>query len=334
MVSILAVPGPLKTFFDKFPLKTFEYVNNEDKAMDYQISQRSTYFEGPDAVQSSKDDVFQLGVYQIVRDSETGVLLASDPWGLFAELSLSKKNNLKLPSEGFNANGTNAPTKRRLQHSMCVLSPRASVTKSLPILVEGFTKRHVRSTESINEILYSRIATGEHTMYLKLINTIVYDGYIVDLLCNVPSNKFCELYAHINERETSITNWVTIQDTKTTILERNGFQIRHEVLSKYLVELKYPIRTPRVTQLAELSENIILETINCLERLQTHWKGSSKSEPDSTTNLNKYQYIDLALVSYILAIAQLGSESVLNQWLQTNGQYLLQYSYQLLKKCS
>ncbi|CDO94842.1 unnamed protein product [Kluyveromyces dobzhanskii CBS 2104] len=330
MASILSVPGPLKTLFDKFPLKTYGYVNNNDEAMEYEISQRSSHFEGPNAVKSSKDDVFHLGVYQIVRDAETGALLASDPWGLFAELSLSKKNNLKLPTKSTSTCSANGSKGKTAQHSMCVLSPRASLTKNLPILIEGSTKRHVRSTESINEILYSRIPVGEHTLYLNLLNTIVYDGYIVDLLRNVPSTRFCELYTYINERDVSIANWATVQDTKSNVINRNGFQSRHGALSEHLIEFKPPITTLRSAELAEQSEIVIQEAIKCLSRVQTHWERPSKPKKDDSADLNS-QYIDLALISYVLSISQLGPESELNQWLQTEGKFLLNYSYQLLK---
>lgn len=333
MASLLAIPGPLKSVFDMFPLKTYGNIKDNDQALDYDALTRTAYFMGPNALKANKDDVFQLGVYQIVRDPKTGVLLASDPWGIFAELSLCKKNDLQLPTA--TPDPQDPKTAQKPQHSMCILSARASVDKSLPILIESYTRRHIRSTKSINEILFSRIPAGEQTLYLKLLNTIVYDGYLADLLTNASPAKFCELYTYINERDVSVTNSITIQDVKRSLLARNNFNLRHQQLTKYLLEPMFPTNR---TELAALVQTAIAETIRCLKKLQIHWRKNHQPQEHqnhaSNTQRTDFQYIDLALASYVLAIAQLGPDSELYQWMHTDAQFLLEFSHQLLQTYS
>ena len=293
---------------------------NNDDAMSCMISNRSVHFREANPSKLNNNDVFQLGVYQIVKDASTGILIASDPWGLFAELSLCKKNSLQLPvaedraSRNFNS-----------QHSMCILSPRASVNNSLPILIEGYSKRHVRSTESINEILYSKFTASEDTMYLKLLNTIIYDGYMTDLLVNVPGQRFCELYAYIDKKDHSITNSFSSQETKRQLTARNGYNLRHSIISTMLGD-HFSVSKGSIL---DLSGTVINQSITCLKTFQTHW-AENRLNSSKGTGGDLYEYIDLVLASYVMSIAQLGPESIINQWLQSEGSNLLRFSRDLI----
>lgn len=306
----MSVPKSVKSIFDKFPLKVYDPVENNDAAMAFEISSRTAYFQGDQSFQANYNATFQLGVYQMIEEAETGIMIASDPFGLFAELSLCKKNCLDLPRKI-----SEAPVSI-CQHSMVILSPRASIDKVLPVLIEGTSTRHIRSCKSINEILFSRVESPELILHLKLLNTTVYDGYTADLLFNVPDEDFCRLYCYINEKDQSFSNKLMIHEQKVLFLARNDFSLRNPCLAHLVHNSK--------TQ-SNLNELIDLCIIT-LSKFQS-WIQSIDFEGHTR---DSYDYIHLALASYILAIVQLGHNSRLYNWVQTDGLPLLKYARSLL----
>lgn len=306
MRSILQVPGPVKAFFDQFPLQTYPAVSKKDDASVYEYNAQSYGFREQEAAQRSANDVFKLGVYNVVEDPESGCVLATDPWCLYAQLSLCKKNGLKLAHKK-GAQQQQQRQQQRQQPALLVVSRLAASDKSLPILIEGCSKRNVRSTAGINEILSSRLQDAEELMYVSLLDSVVYDCWTTQALCELSVAKFLELY-DCAPIDVALLQRAFYQTLREDLLERNDFSLRHLEISRH-VRYMHLYQSRNAHQLtAPLFESCkaALDRFAALLGSRTFFSG--EMEPG---------YLDLKLASYVLCFLSLDDqESSLARYLR------------------
>ncbi|SCU95925.1 LAME_0F14114g1_1 [Lachancea meyersii CBS 8951] len=293
MQRFLQVPGPMKTLFNQFPLQTYGPVEKRDDALANEFNTLSYAFEGSDARQKSVNDTFKLGVYKVVQDPSTGHFLASDPWCLFTQLSLCKKNKLKLSSNENSKTATGSKT----VHSHCVLelSPLASSDRFLPVLVEGYAKRHVRSAAGIYEILSQRFSGAEERMYSLLLDSVVYDCYMAKVLYELTTDQFLELYGG-KTSSTAVNPWIC-HNHRSDLSRRNDFALRHrELVSRHSLPTVLTGRSEGIQQLLSGIDE------NCLRTLVQFQDLLEKSATEFFLGNTEPSFLDLKLTSYIYCL--------------------------------
>lgn len=312
MVNLWEIPAPVKKLFDIFPLKIYGPVKLTDNAMDHEINERTYFFQSEKIVKSSQDQVFKLGVYNVIQDPTTDNILATDPWCLFAQLSLCKKNSLKLCKK--------PPKYQQVQHSICLLSSHSSLNERLPILIEGNSRRYIRSTENINEILKSKITDSAEMMYISLLDTVVYDCFLTQVLYHISKETFMHLYCYQTNRSVHL-NTLLIGDIKAKLVKRNEFNLRH----------------PRIVENIENmvfynSKNVDTLTTPLLDKCQTILLQFQEllGEKAFYSLNNSPDYLDLKITSYIMSIIMLGEESPLNRFINEYCLLLISHSQRVL----
>ena len=179
MVGAFSVPMPIKRMFDTFPLKVYAAQADIDEAVTLEVQRRSYAFveRRNGSSELTVEGTYKLGVYNVFFEEATGAVLATDPWCLFVQLALCQKNGLYLPTQ---LREQNLP--HSCKHELVVLSRLSNPDETLPILVEGYKKRIVRSTEAISETMRTRILDdAEQLMYHTLLDTVVYDLSLIHI---------------------------------------------------------------------------------------------------------------------------------------------------------
>lgn len=315
-MTIFAVPGPVKAVFDFFPLEIYPPISKADDAMAYEIAERTFGFQGANSFQEDVNNTFTLAVYNTFHESNVNVILASDPWCLYAQLSLCKRNSLKLPETTRSKGGkSNKP-----QHRMALLSPMATQHETLPILIEGHSKRFIRSSESIHETLRIRVAEDpQQLMYISLLDHIIYDCWITQVLFSIPDEEFLKLYSFESGGQNRLANRLLVTNLKLALVKRNEFHLRHKILAKN-VESNI---TYKASSLPELLDPIFEKCKKALKQFQTLLATKFTSATPT--------YLELKIASYVLCVLNLSPAAPLRIFLEQNCHYLLNHSERVLK---
>ncbi|QLL33350.1 hypothetical protein HG536_0E02610 [Torulaspora globosa] len=309
MPSFFSVPGPIKTIFDSFPLAIYPAISKQDDSMSGEISRRKFAFQGSNARQDTPNNTFMLGVYNVFAELESGCLLATDPLCLYAQFALCKKNALGLPN-GSTCEGRGYP------HSIALLSHAASAKESLPILVEGFSKRSIRSAEGIDEILRTRVShDAEQLMYITMLDHVVYDCWIIQVLYHTTEEEFLRLYSHDPKSTTALLGHLAIGNMKLALVKRNEFHLRHKELVK---NIESPLNVYKARSLNHLLKPIFDKCKKTLLQFQ-----DIMSDPSlrSTKDVSP-TYLELKIASYILCILNLDEMAPLRAFVENQCQGL------------
>lgn len=286
--------------------------------MNYEFAQRTYDFQGPNAVQDDINNTFTLGVYNTFQESSSDVALATDPWCLYAQLALCKKNSLKLPQVTRAESGR--PSKP--QQKMALLSPLATQNESLPILVEGHNKRFIRSADSIQDTLKNRAAEEpQQLMYISLLDHVIYDCWITQVLYHLDDDDFLKLYSFESSpgRNNSLVQRLVVQSLKLSLIKRNEFHLRHKVLAKNMESTAVSYKS---ASLLEIMGPI-------LERCQKVLLQFEKLLQDKPF-VNSPTYMELKIASYILCIMNLPANVPLRIFLEEQCKYLVHHSRAIL----
>lgn len=319
-MTIFSVPGPVKALFDHFPLQTYPSISKRDEAMNYELAQRTYDFQGPNALQADINDTFTLGVYNTFQEPSSDVALATDPWCLYAQLSLCKKNSLKLPRA--TKAESNRPSKPR--QKMALLSPLATQNESLPILVEGYNKRFIRSSDDIHDSLKSRAAEDPpQLMYISLLEHVIYDCWMTQVLYHLNNDDFLKLYSFEScpGRNNLLVQRLAVQGLKASLIKRNEFFLRHKVLAQNIESTGVSYNS---TNLLEILDPILERCRKVF--LQFEKLFQSKQFVDSPTHL------ELKIASYVLCIMNLPIKVPLRSFLEERCKTLVNHSRAILNK--
>ncbi|QLQ80908.1 hypothetical protein HG537_0E02630 [Torulaspora globosa] len=305
MSSFLSVPGPIKTLFDSFPLATYPPISKQDDSMDDEISRRKFAFQGSNARQDTPNNTFMLGVYNVFTETESNCLFATDPLCLYAQFALCRKNGLGLPNRS-NCEG------RGYTHTIALLSHTASAKESLPILIEGFSKRNIRSAEGIDEILRARVShDAEQLMYITMLDRVVYDCWIAQVLYHTTEQQFLNLYSHDPENTSALLGHLAIGNMKLALVKRNEFHLRHKELVK---NIESPLNVYKARSLNHLLDPIFEKCKKTLLQFQDMMSGASNDESPT--------YLELKIASYILCILNLDETTTLRVFVENQCQEL------------
>lgn len=320
MSSIFSVPGPVKKLFEQFPLATYRSISKQDDCMSDEIRSRKFAFTGPNATQSTPSKTFTLGVYNFFEDPETGCLLATDPSCLYAQFALAKKNSLGLP------NKESIPEEKGYQHSIGLVAPQSSAYETLPILIEGYSERNVRSAMGIDEVLRSRVSDDpEQLMYITMLDHVVYDCWITHVIYHTTEDQFLRLYSFHSESRSSLLNHLTIASAKYALVKRNEFHLRHKELVK---NIESPLNVYKARSLEQILQPIFEKCKQTLLQFQ----GVLGESPFVSTNDGTPTYLELKVASYVLCILNLDESAPLRSFLEEHCPHLVKLSKTTLRK--
>ncbi|CCE62860.1 hypothetical protein TPHA_0D02220 [Tetrapisispora phaffii CBS 4417] len=315
MANIFQIPTPLKYIFNGFPLKTYGPISNTDKSMVKEIESRRYYFRGTNSIKTTLDDTFLLGVYNVFEDEQTNSILATDPICLFVEIVLCQQNSLKLPQ----ANVNRDTERDAYTCSLACLSPLSNKGEELPILAEGFKKRFIRSSFLINESIKIKMQHNQSNtemLYVELLDSSIYDGWISHVLFTLDKTGFSKLYLFDTNQ--------SVFSVKESLIKSNGFSLRHRRLSEYLSK-KVTIHTKTEDIQKELIQPIVS---NCEETL-LKFEEIIKKEPTLWSN-NKYDtiinYLNIKIISYVKCLLNLPDTSSLRLFLVERCPNLIKYA--------
>lgn len=325
MVSLFSVPKPVKRMFDTFPLQTYAAQADKDEAVASKVQRRSYAFakRGDGDFKLTAEDTYKLGVYNVFAEATTGAILATDPWCLFVQLALCQKNGLCLPTESQEKGSSQS-----CSHELMVLSRLSNPDETLPILVEGYKKRIVRSTDAISDTMRSRVLDdAEQLMYHMLLDTVLYDCWMTQVLFRISNLQFMELYSSqkLNEStstlvdvENSLLNKLSANSLKISLLKRNKFQLRHREVAKSMHAI-YHNRHNSTSQeqaidvLFENSKQVLLDLKKSL---------SGSTQPTS---------LHLKIASYILCIINVKEPIELKVFVEDECKDLVNFAQEVLK---
>lgn len=304
MSSLFTVPASVKTLFDSFPLTTYPAISKQDDSMSGEINRRKIAFQGTNARQETPSNTFMLGVYNVFTDPESQCLLATDPLCLYAQFALCKKNSLRLPNGSANEG-------KGYSHSVALLSHTASARGTLPILVEGFSKRGIRSAEGIDEVLRTRVAhDAEQLMYITMLDRVVYDCWITQVIYHTTEDQFLELYSQGSVNHGALLSRLTIGNMKSALVKRNEFHLRHKELVK---NLESPLNVYKARSLDHLLKPIFDKCKKTLLQFQE----IMTNPPSGSTNDASPTYLELKIASYIFCILNLDESVPLRVFVET-----------------
>lgn len=325
MVSSFSVPMPVKRIFDTFPLQTYAAQTDKDEAVALEIQRRSYTFteRGGGSSELTVEGTYKLGVYNVFLEANTGAALATDPWCLFVQLALCQKNGLVLPTHSQEQTPSHT-----CNHEMLVLSRLSNPDEALPILVEGYKKRIIRSTVAISEIMRSRILDdAEQLMYYTLLDTVLYDCWITQILFCASDAQFMELYSCQKlsdsivtplDVENSLLQKLSAKSLKISLTKRNKFQFRHREIVKSMQGV-YHNHHNSVNQ--EQVLNVLFENS---KQVLLGLKDMLKSNGQPT-------YLHLKIASYILCITNVKEPIKLKTFVENECKELVQFAQDTLK---
>lgn len=319
------MPMPVKRMFDTFPLQTYAAQTDKDEAVALEIQRRSYAFTkcSDDGSELTAEGTYKLGVYNVFFEATTGAVLATDPWCLFVQLALCQKNGLRLPTQ------SREPTpSHSCNHELMVLSRLSNPDETLPILVEGYKKRIIRSTEAISEIMRSRILDdAEQLMYHTLLDTVLYDCWITQILFCASDAQFMELYSsqRLNDStstpldvENTLLRKLSTKSLKMSLLKRNKFHLRHRDITKGMYGV-YHNHHNSINQ--EQVLNVLFENSR---QVLLDFKDSLKSDGQPTS-------LHLKIASYILCITNVKEPIKLKTFVESECKELVYFAQETLK---
>lgn len=314
MSSIFSVPSPIKALFEQFPLVTYRPISKQDDYMRDEIRSRKYAFQGPNAKQQTPNNVFTLGVYNVFTDSNTSCALATDPICLYAQFALSKKNSLSLPK------ASSLYEEKGYQHSIGLISHDASSRETLPILIEGYSERSIRSSEGIDEVLRSRVSDDpEQLMYITMLDHVVYDCWITQVIYHTTEEQFLTLYSY-NSRDRNIClNRLATSSMKSALVKRNEFHLRHKELVK---NIESPLNVYKARSLEQLLRPIFEKCMRTLLQFQE----ILGEKPFFSTTDGSPTYLELKIASYVLCILNLDDSVPLKAFVEKQCPHLVKLS--------
>lgn len=334
MSIITTIPSTFRQLFMTFPLKTYSDIQETDITLESDIKNRTFVFQTIDTQlidnekKISKNNRFTLAIYNFFYITNTDndnmkIILASDPWCLFSQLTLCKKNNLQLSTTQESTDVTNSGNR------LALLSHHITQTGHLPIMIEDITnnnnkkkKRYMRSTLEINETLTNYITDTKLKLFALSLDTILYDAYIMEILYSLNSEDLKKLYYYYNDDNSNSSNESPIidniqSDIKKSLTTRNLFDVRNKKFSDELLSSWYS-NDKRHNDLNSLYKQTLDNAKQLLTNLQDF---IIQTEDDNTIS----SYFDLKLISYILCIENLPDYISLNSFLVSDCSALLHY---------
>lgn len=312
MSRIFQIPAPIKSLFDNFPLKTYPPISSQDDAMHAEFLKRKYPFGG--SSQTDINSTFALGVYNIFCEPKTKTILASDPWCLYAQFALCKKNALRLPCGNLEQEGGDD----EYNHCLDLLSPFAANDETLPVLIEGYNKRYIRSTDGINEILTSRVNDDpEQLLFINMLDHIVYDCWMLQIFFHLSAAQFLKMY--------SFQDTCEIKDLKVSLTKRNHFHLRHREIVKN-------IESPMQCYQHSSIKNMLAPIQESCQTTLLQFQESLGNKPFVSTSDATPTYFELKIASYMLCIANLPDETPLKAFVNDKCQQLMHHAQLTLAK--
>lgn len=283
--------------------------------MSNEIKSRRFAFQGSNSYKDNPNSVFTLGVYNLFTESGTNCLLATDPYCLYAQFALCKKNSLAMPSGQYDA-----IEGKRYQHSIALVSHCASIKESLPILIEGYSKRFIRSPEGIDEVLRSRVSNdSEQLMYIIMLDHVVYDCWITQVIYHTTEEQFLKLYSFDSDQTNALLNRVRIADMKSALVKRNEFHLRHRELVKNIES------TLNVYKARSL-EHLLQPIFEKCKRTLLQFQEILGEAPFISVEDASPTYLELKISSYVLCILNLKDTVPLRVFVERHCQQLVKHS--------
>ncbi|EJS43445.1 sam35p [Saccharomyces arboricola H-6] len=325
MMSLFSVPMPVKRIFDTFPVRTYPAQADRDEAVVLEVDRRSYAFTRGDDNDSklTAEDTYKLGVYNVFLEATTKTVLATDPCCLFVQLALCQKNGVQLPTQS-----REQGLSRSCNHELVVLSRLSNPDETLPILVEGYKKRIVRSTGAISESVRSRMLDdSEQLMYHTLLDTVLYDCWITQVLFCSSNAQFMELYSSQKSNNSvsstldvgnSLLNKLSVNSLKMSLLMRNKFQLRHREIVKGMHAI-YHNHHNTINQ--EQALNVLFENS---KQILSDFKLKLKRGGQPTS-------LDLKIASYILCIINVKEPIKLKIFIENECNELVSFAQEVLQ---
>lgn len=309
MIDLFAVPSPVQYIFDIFPLQTYGPISKKDDVLDNKINERKYYFQENSTVKNSLDDTCMLGVYNVFEHIETKKILATDPWCLFVQFSLSKKNSLQSPTIEENHQTSNSA-----KFSIGLLSYLSVKDETLPVLVEGHSKRYIRPCSSINESINAKLNdNSEELLYMLLLDKVVYDCWITQVFYHIDTKQFLQLYAICDGENASLLDELTVVEMKKALLQRNSFHLRQ---SEIVNNISSPLNLYARCRIEEILSPIFDDCKKTLLQFEELLTNTPKS--NLFTNNGLLTHLNLKISSYILTIGNLPESTPLKMFVQAN----------------
>ncbi|EDO18653.1 hypothetical protein Kpol_1055p9 [Vanderwaltozyma polyspora DSM 70294] len=329
-MNVFKVPPMVKTVFDEFPLKNYGPLENEDVSLSKSIKDRKFYFHGEPLAGTSGENRVILGIYNVFEHPRTHDVLATDPWCLFVQFALCKKNLLKLPN--FNKRVESPDGSKPC---IGILSPLTVQDEKLPVLVEGYKKRYIRSCFNIKASIEAKLYDDpEEYMYMNLLDTVIYDHWMITVLFNISNEDFLKLYS-VNQGK--VDNF-QVKDMKIALLNRNSFDARHP-------EIAYAFKSPtgtlcnksKIAKVSKLiqddSEKTMLQIQNKITMNQNQNQKTSNNNTKRLMSNEKESspsYVDLKLCGYLLCILSLPETVPIHKFITTRCPDLISYTDSVL----
>ncbi|VEU21053.1 DEKNAAC101929 [Brettanomyces naardenensis] len=295
----------INEFNSRFPLVKYQSISSESDSFNQLITKRQF-----DLRQSSEDDEknkfskFKLGIYNVTPFSfDENILVTLDPLCLSTMLILAAKTHHSL--HHLRSSRTDASTSSGV---VLVLSYSASPDGELPILIEDEVnrttrkvKRKTRSTSVINNFELGNVKDPKELMYIKLVDTILFDFFIAALAASHDQKLIMRLYslAGIEEKERGIFDKLMYPAVMAHLVKRFQFDVRNPTIA-----LEYNgntliswIRPKYYTQaLAEEFERCQNEGIETLLQFERLYAQSGNSFLSSNTKPCIFDYKLAAMV--------------------------------------
>ncbi|SMN17949.1 similar to Saccharomyces cerevisiae YHR083W SAM35 Essential component of the sorting and assembly machinery (SAM complex or TOB complex) of the mitochondrial outer membrane [Maudiozyma saulgeensis] len=96
-LAAIPIPGPIKSIFTTFPLRTYDPVDIKDTALQNELNKRTFVFENGKNDISSEKSFTLLIKEKPIKWKQSPAYICMDPIELFLQLSLCHKNEITLP---------------------------------------------------------------------------------------------------------------------------------------------------------------------------------------------------------------------------------------------
>ncbi|CCH44070.1 Sorting assembly machinery [Wickerhamomyces ciferrii] len=330
MVSLLKVPAPVKELFDKFPVEQYPAVKQLTPDTKKEIVNRNYSFSVSSDDKTNGLVTFKLGTYNVYHLDDNTVL-ATDPLCLIAELALSIKNNIKLPKLNNDKSDSN-------RNSLFLLSHHANSQGFLPIYVEEEnhkkSNRLIKDSQSIDEILLSRVQSSSELMLITLVDNVVYDFWITSVLFEFSKEVQQEIFTFSTSSQQHYVNSWGIDTLLSQLLTRNAFDLRNPAITKQYQNDPYSILTKRLPKYGKAvdfeKERNGKEFAHAMENLNSILvkRGTTFFNGDSKPGL-----LDVKIASYITLVQKYGPGTVIYDVVQRY-ESLVKHADSVIQFCS
>ncbi|QPG73150.1 hypothetical protein FOA43_000456 [Brettanomyces nanus] len=235
MISLIA---EINRFNSNFPLVTYAPIDNVSESFDSLESKRE--FKLVDEEEEDNGNVnqytkFKLGVYNVLPfNFDENILVTVDPLCFFALLLLASRSGCYLPKLGPDTNSAGYANTRN--GSIVSLAFGASPDGELPILIEDeidkitkTVKRKVRRTTVVNKFALASVTDTTELMYIKLVDTRLFDFYISRLTLTKDKSLIMRLYSlsGIEEKQQDISEKLVYPSVMAHLVSRFQFDLRN-----------------------------------------------------------------------------------------------------------